>query len=268
LPFREESFPALLGVMVIMAVYKFYKRNRKGITIVELIIVSIVFSLFLVAIYTILDAGLKSWNMGQTRTDLQNSGQVVIRRMVRELTMASQNSLMWDRNGYNRALAHIGGTDIVHEYIVFETPIRDSAFAYQEDNFGTPLWQGYIAYYVLPQDSDTASDGKNPPKILYRRYMPHIAQRTMPSPLPLAMVEPKFIPPPCPPAEPGPDPVPIAKNVDTFDVIRDGFIVQIKIIYRKPPVEGKEDSPHYSVAGTANKGVELFELQASVEPKN
>ena len=234
----------------------FCRKKEKAVTMVELAIVSIVFSLFLVAVYSILDAGLKSWNMGQTRTDLQNSGQVVIRRMVRELTMASQRGLVmapaYDRTG-------AGGEGVVHEYIAFETPIKDAAFAYQEDNFGTPLWQGYILYYVLPQ----GDPGVNSPQTLYRRYIPHTTERTMPTPI--LNITSKLIEGPCPSTEPGPDPVPLAASIDTFDVIRDGFIVQIKIIYKEVP-EG--EGPHYSVAGTADKGTETFELQASVEPKN
>ena len=73
--------------------------------------------------------------------------------------VTSQHSLTTDISGYNT------GTEIVHQYIGFETPIKDADFSYRDDNFGSPLWQGAIVYYVLPQNSNEGN------LTLYRRYI-------------------------------------------------------------------------------------------------
>ena len=224
-----------------------------GFTIAELALVIVIFSFILIGIYTILDAGLKSWNIGQKRTDIQNNGEIILRRMVRELSIASQRSLVLDTAGRVRPEG-----DTVHEHIAFEIPVRDGEFKYQKDKFGTPLWEGYVLYYLYidPANPDDTTISKK----LYRRYIDHTESAM---PVPVRNISSYLTVP----ANPSPDHKEIATNVDTFDVTRDGFIIKIRLGYKKSisTREGK----NYSIAGTSNsKGTEYFELQASVEPKN
>jgi len=232
-------------------------HKKGGFSIAELAIVIAIFSFILVAIYTILDSGLKAWNIGEKRTDLQNNGEIILRRMVHEMSIASQRSLVLDISGHERSAG-----DIVHEYICFESPVKDGEFKYQKDKFGTPVWHGYIIYYVHEQDTDTDPNGINIPKKLYRRYIDH-GERAMP--VPVSNIESLLTVP----SSPSPEHREIATNVDTFDVTRDGFIVKIKLAYRKAITDRKQEGTNYSISGTANnKGTDYFELQASVEPKN
>lgn len=179
--------------------------------------------------------------MGQTRTDIQSNGEIIIRRMVRDITMSSKDSLTIDPNG---------------EYISMETPFLNGEFKYNQDKTGNPYWQGYIIYYLH-------DDGKGQ-KTLYRNYMAH-AERMFP--VPISDINSSIIPP----ASPTADNKPVATNVDLFQIERISSIINIKLLYRKEPLKKSKSGSgdRFSVAGTAdNKGTEIFELQASVEPKN
>ena len=219
------------------------KSNKKAFTIVELSITVIIFSFFMVAIYTIFDAGMKAWNMGRTRTDLQNNGEIILKRLIRELSSASQESLVLDPDG---------------EYISFESPLKNGDFAYDPNNGGTPLWQGNIIYY---SSVDPVNNNK---KILYRRYLSYPAERCLPSPMQDLVLTGKLAE--SPPMNPLPDFRPVASGIDTFFVSKNKSIINLKIIYSK---EAKgANKKNYSVSGTGDKGNEIFELQASVVPKN
>lgn len=215
--------------------------REDGFTILELTIVTIIFSLFLIGIYTILDTGLKAWNMGQTRTDLQSNGETVVRRMVRDITMSSKDSVTIDPNG---------------KYIAMETPFLNGEFKYNQSETGNPYWQGYIIYYLY-------DDGKGN-KTLYRNYMAHSEREC---PIPISNISSCIIPP----ASPTADNKPLATSVETFNVEKIKSVINIRISYRKEPIKKSKGGniDRFSVAGTAdNKGTEIFELQASVEPKN
>jgi len=217
--------------------------KQKGFTILELSVVIVIFGMFLIAIYTILDAGLKGWNLGKNRTEIQNSGEVLIRRIVRDITMGSRDSMIVDPNG---------------TYICMETPMLNGEYKYNQDAAGFPYWQGYVLYYLY-QDG-----GK---KTIYRNYISH-PQRC--SPVPLSLNSTHLAPPSVPSATHRP----FATDVDKFQLtVENSFthpLVNIKIIYRKTPEKYDPNrSGRYSIAGTAEgKGVEIFELQASAEPRN
>ena len=217
-----------------------FKFKSKGFTLLELGIVIIIYSLLMVAVYTILDAGLKGWNIGQRRSDMQNSGEIVLRRMVREVSMSSLSSVIVDPNC---------------QYVCFETPVLNGEYTYNQNEAGFPYWQGYIIYY------------KNHDK-LYRHYIEH-EQRTAPV---------SYIPVPddiTPPDDTSSTPKHkvILSNVEAFNIEVKENILNIKFLCRKLQDKQNKDPnrnlSRYSVAGTAeNKGIELSEMQASVEPKN
>jgi len=220
-------------------------KRQKGFTILELSVVIIIFGMFLIAIYTILDAGLKGWNLGKNRTEIQNSGEVLVRRLVRDITMGSRDSMVVDPNG---------------TYICMESPMLNGEYKYNQNAAGFPYWHGHVLYYLYRDPND----GK---KTIYRNYISH-PQRS--SPVPLSLISTHMIPPSVPSATHRP----FASDVDKFQItLEDSFthpLVNIKIVYRKTPERyDPNSSGKYSVAGNAEgKGVEIFELQASAEPRN
>jgi len=219
-------------------------KRKKGFTILELSVVIVIFGMFLIAIYTILDAGLKGWNLGKNRTEIQNSGELLIRRLVRDITMGSKDSMVIDPNG---------------TYICMETPMLNGEYTYDPNEAGLPYWHGHVLYYLYLN-----GDGKN---TIYRNYISHPRRRT---PVPLGYLSTYMTPPSTPSATHRP----FASDVDKFEIKLVASlthpVVNIKIIYRKTP--GKYDpnsSGRFSISGTSEgKGVEIFELQASAEPKN
>ena len=93
-----------------------YTRNKKrigekGLTILELIISCIVFSLFLFAIYATMDIGLKSWQLGETKSDLHQKAEIVLNRVVRDFSATSHLSVQIDNDG---------DPDTLNEFICFE----------------------------------------------------------------------------------------------------------------------------------------------------
>ena len=217
--------------------------SDKGFTILELTVVIIIFLLFLIAVYTILDAGLDAWNIGKNRSDIQNSGEIFIRRIVKEISMACKDSLIIDNSTYH--------------YIVMETPLRNGEYAYDPIFGGSPLWEGYIIYFAFNESNS---------KTIYRRYMAH-NENSMATPIniinPADFFKPSYSPPP--PADSYTQ-KPVLTSVDTFDLSQDNGIINIKVVSRKEP---QRKGKIYSVSGTSkSKGTEIFELQTSAFPRN
>lgn len=217
-----------------------FKFSSKGFTLLELGIVIVLYAFIMVAVYTILDAGLKGWNIGQRRSDMQSSGEIVLRRMVRELSMSSLSSIIVDPNCQS---------------VCFETPVLNGEYTYNQNEAGFPYWQGYIIYY------------KNNER-LYRHYIDH-EQRTCPV---IYIPVTGDITPPDDNSSTPKHKV-ILSNVENFNIEVKENIVNIKFSCRKLQTkqhkDPNQDISRYSVSGTAeNKGIEVSEMQASVEPKN
>lgn len=218
------------------------KKNFKGISLIELILVIIIFSSFMLGVYTVMDAGMKAWNMGSNRTDIQNAAMILVKRMVREISVASSYSVTVDE-------AH-------GDYIAFETPVKNGTYAYNKNTGGTPWWQGYIMYYSYPLNS--------PDKIrkLYRIYDSHSVERGVPIPVYITFPDSMFAP-----SASYDENKLLLENVETFEITREGNIVNIKLVLIK---EGKrQDTKAHSVAGTSQEErAEIFEVQAAVMPNN
>jgi len=61
---------------------------KKGFTLIELIIVIVLFTMLSVAVFWTFVAGLKIWNSGKNRADIRQGGNWAIEKMVRELSQA------------------------------------------------------------------------------------------------------------------------------------------------------------------------------------
>jgi len=217
-----------------------FKFSLKGFTLLELGLVIVLYSFIMLAVYTILDAGLKGWNIGHRRSDLQGNGEIVLRRMVRELSMSSLSSVIIDPNCQS---------------VCFETPVLNGEYTYNQTETGIPYWNGYIIYY------------KNNDR-LYRHYMDH-PQRTSPQ-IYIPVIDDMTSPDD---NSATPKHKAVLANVEKFNIDVKDNIVNIKFLCRKLQTKQhknpNQDISRYSVSGTSeNKGIELGEMQASVEPKN
>ena len=135
-------------------------RNRnEGTSASELLVVVFIFSLFLVAFYATLDVGMKTWKIGEVRSDLQTTAEIVMKRIITEIQNSSAVAL---NVFYDPADSNISA------YLCFETPIYDGSIQ-SDPNTGELLWQGHVLYFTLPDREDEDYNTK----ILYRKYLPH-----------------------------------------------------------------------------------------------
>ena len=59
--------------------------RNSGLTLVELCIVIGMFMLFLLTFYATMDVGLKSWKIGEVRSDIQTTAETVMKRITGEI---------------------------------------------------------------------------------------------------------------------------------------------------------------------------------------
>ncbi len=210
--------------------------KEKGHTILEMAMVAAVFSLFLVFMYATFDMGLKSWQIGSIRSELQQSAEVAIKRIIKDLTCTNMSSLVIGPSG---------------EYIAFESPISITTrdFVYDPNN-GLPEWQGHIIYFTLPSDKDGI--------VLYRKYINRGAGK--------ANINPLSLPSPINTSTylvADDDARVMARNLKSINFNKYGSNITVTIKYIKDI--RKNASVNFSAQG---KGIEEFELISSVIPKN
>jgi len=134
-------------------------RSAKGYTMVELIVVIGIFSLFLIAFYATMNIGLKQWKIGEVRSDLLTTGELVMKRIAGELELANHTTI---------DALYTPGDPNSNTYLCFSLPVYEGIF--QSDlNTGDILWQGHVLYYTLPDTGDNDYHTKK----LYRKYIPH-----------------------------------------------------------------------------------------------
>jgi len=208
--------------------------KEKGHTILELAMVVAIFSLFLVFMYATFDAGLKSWQLGSIRSELQQNAEVAIKRIIKDLTSTNMSSLVIGPSG---------------EYIAFESPIIITTRDFDYDpNSGLPEWQGHIIYFTLPSEKDDM--------VLYRKYIKrgtgkeNINPSLLPSPITTYLIA-------------DDDARVMARNLKSINFNKYGSNITVTIKYIKDI--RKNASVNFSVQG---KGIEEFELISSVIPKN
>lgn len=141
-------------------VQKHVKINKEyGLTLLELVISCIVFGLFLVAVYATMDVGLKSWQIGESKTNIHQRVEVLLNRIVKEVTYSNIFSLQIfnpsDPNSY--------------PYLCFESAMNKNNNNFIVDcsstGMGCPVWQGYILYYMQKDGKDVRK------KNVYRQFI-------------------------------------------------------------------------------------------------
>ena len=156
----------------------FLRRNTAaslGITLMELVIVVAIFSLFLVGVFAAVDMGMKTWQMGEVKSDVHLKARIALNNIIRDFGSSTWLS------------ARIHGTaPDFNQYLAFETPVDSSTGNFVIDtDTSQPEWQGHIIYYMYQDYSDPSGKKSD----LYRRYKP----RTTPSTVPLALTEPQIL---------------------------------------------------------------------------
>jgi prepilin-type N-terminal cleavage/methylation domain-containing protein len=63
--------------------------QRKGLTLIEILVVLFIMSFIAIALYQVLNAGMKSWRTGQERTDIIAQARVAMDRLTRETREAT-----------------------------------------------------------------------------------------------------------------------------------------------------------------------------------
>lgn len=232
-----------------MIMIKKFFLLEKGHTIIEMIVSVIVFSLILIAIFEILNIGLKCWQLGDISTETQQSAEVAMKRIMGELKYS---------NTYTCECGIINDS----EYVTFDTALNGGRVEY-EFYSQTPIWQSHIIYYTI-YDPDSFSNTK----ILFRRYIPHFN-----GPLPRAFTN-------MPLVKPFPDFLTdntnvsgsddeilkvVSRNVKKFEVIKDiNNLITINLICSRSMGEKKmayEQNFDKNIKTTIN-------VSSSVAPRN
>ncbi|MEQ8224794.1 MAG: hypothetical protein ABRQ37_20920 [Candidatus Eremiobacterota bacterium] len=136
----------------------------RGHSTLELMMTTVIFSTFLLAITAIFSTGLKSWNLVQNKTETQQESSICM------------NFLQKDLSQSDRRTAIIGGKG--KEYAILQSAMNDRGIIEYNHYTGDPKWQAYILYYTLPRDSSdktcsiTPSDER---KRLVRKVIRHKA---------------------------------------------------------------------------------------------
>ncbi len=209
--------------------------QEKGFSIIEIAVTMVVFSLFLMFMYATFAVGLKTWQIGAIRSELQQSAEVAMKRIVRDLTFTTITSLTIDGDGH---------------VIVFETSVDpvSGEFIYN-DNSGAPVWQGYVLYYTTGSPNNL---------VLFRRYIARTDISKTPSSFP--MVFPFSSGTYCNKG------ATLARNLDGINFQQSGPIITVKITYEK----NINSSARVAIMeGKSPKtGTERFEITSSIETKN
>ncbi|MEQ8169094.1 MAG: hypothetical protein ABRQ38_09375 [Candidatus Eremiobacterota bacterium] len=211
--------------------------NTKGYNLLELTIGIAIFFLFMTGIYSSFDVGLKSWQIGNTRSELQQSAEVAMKRLLSELIISTPVSIQMSPD----------------KYIAFESPVNpvEAKFERDESDLGIPLWQNHIIYYVLPEDGDSTK------YILYRNFQTRTPSRT-----PQKILNPELM---C--LSKGSANIKVlARNLSGVKFEKSGNVINITFKYKKRIASNA--SVAFSSGGDKNKGIEELEIKNSVEPRN
>ncbi len=122
---------------------------KKGITLIELIIVIILFILLSGFFLWTFSVGLKMWDSGRRRAEIRQSGALAIERMVRELSQASSFTIAQaeqvkfdadlDNDGSDETVTlSISGSELMWEAgaaeMVLASSVQNLAFSYRDLN--------------------------------------------------------------------------------------------------------------------------------------
>ncbi len=220
-----------------------------GMTILELVISVIVFGLFLLAVYATMNVGLKSWQLGESKSDLNQKAEVTLQRILRDIKYTNMISMQ---------IENYGEPNMINDFICFESPVNFTQGTFKVDykNVGLPVWQGHILYYTKEPDFSSAK------KDLFRKFQP----RPNPSIYPLTLTKTLtglniYIN-----DTSGSNISTVAKDIYSIDFDRYGTKITVAVCFKKHI--RTEASVSFEPGSSAETGIEVVELKASVNPSN
>jgi len=238
--------------------YSYCKKNlikRKGFTILELVISCVVFGLFLLGVYATLDVGLRSWQLGETKSDLHQKAEVALARIMKDFRYTTLMTLDIDPD-----TTPVTG---FHQYICMETPVnyQTGDIAVDMENCGSPRWYGYVLYYIYPRIGQP--NPQNLKRDLYRRYISRntagIPMNSLPDSLSDCLL---YID-----ATSGSDIInTVTKDIYSIDFAQEGTSISVTI--RLERHIRSNASVAFSPGGDSETGKEVVELKASISPRN
>ncbi len=228
------------------------RRKKSGVTILELVISCIVFSLFLFAAYSVLDLGLKSWQMGETKSDLHQKAEIVLNRIIRDFRETNIMTVQIDSDTSSTGYS---------QYICVETPVKSDTGTFESDlyNVGSAKWQGYVIYYIYPM---YPAGGK---KDLYRRFIPRatVAKKVTSFPTrlqsPIIYIDNDL-------NRTGMLTSVVVKDIYSIDFERNGVELCATVCFKSNIRENA--SVMFSPGGDSLSGTEGVEIKASTCPRN
>ncbi len=140
-------------------------------TLVEVIISIGIFSLIMAGIYSAIDIGFKTWQLGEVKTDFYSRAKVILTYITRDFRYSNWISTKIDNDG---------NPDSLNEYIVFESPVKVDGSIDIEPKNGKPLWQKYVYYYIYPSVAKEPGALK---RTLYCRTTARNPKNSTPQPL-------------------------------------------------------------------------------------
>ena len=125
---------------------------KKGITLIELIIVIVFLTILVGFVSWVFIAGLRSWSFSKNRTDIRQDGNLALEKMVRELNQASSFTIA--QVGQVKFVADID-SDGTNETVTFS--ITDSNLNRTVDGITTVLTPDAQALGFLYRDLNNAA---------------------------------------------------------------------------------------------------------------
>jgi prepilin-type N-terminal cleavage/methylation domain-containing protein len=91
-------------------------KNLSGHSLLEVIISIAIFSLIMLGVYSAIDIGFKTWQLGDVKTDFYSRAKVIVTYITKDFKYS---------NWISAKIENDGDPNSLNEYIVFESPVKD-----------------------------------------------------------------------------------------------------------------------------------------------
>ena len=106
------------------------RSKKAGLTLIEILVVSVIFSIIVFALFTVFKGGLDSWHKAETLLDIYNSARVTLDMMEREVSSAFLYQESNSTNYWTKFLGTTSGgqikTNSIADEIFFVAPVEDN----------------------------------------------------------------------------------------------------------------------------------------------
>jgi len=201
---------------------------------------------FLFAVCATLDIGFKSWQMGETKSDLHQKAEILLNRIIKEFSYTNSISLQIENGGDPNST-------VSNTYLCFQTPVNKNNNTFEKDTsptgFGCPVWQGYILYYMRTDPENVKK------KNIYRRFV-----EATPSIQPAILTSiTNYIN-----ATGGENVRTVVKDIYDIDFDRKGDMVIINISFQRDI----RKNAMVAFSPGSNKGIEIINMKATAKARN